>query len=79
MKTEGGTCPILKQVAFIMRLYDNSVPWSCVYIKLSVGTLVLPLEVSPYSTTYNTQSPTPIYTNKIHSPWSVQCIIQLLS
>ena len=35
MKTEGGTCPVLKQVAFIMRLYDNSVPWSCVYIKLS--------------------------------------------
>ena len=47
MKTEDGTCPILKQVAFIMRLYDNSVPWSCVYIKLSVGTLVLPFRSIP--------------------------------
>ena len=47
MKTEGGTCPVLKQVAFIMRLYDNSVPWSCVYIKLSVGTLVLPFRSIP--------------------------------
>ena len=26
MKTEGRTCPVLKQIAFIMRLYDNSVP-----------------------------------------------------
>lgn len=47
MKTEGRTCPVLKQIAFIMRLYDNSVPWSCVYIKLSVGTLVLPFRSIP--------------------------------
>lgn len=80
MKTEGRTCPVLKQIAFIMRLYDNCVPWSCVYIKLSVGTLVLPFRSIPHTQQHIIHKAPRLYITKIYinSTWSVQCIIQLL-
>ena len=49
MKTEGRTCPVLKQIAFIMRLYDNSVPLKLCLYKVKRGNFGITVQKYPHT------------------------------